>query len=491
MKKSAILFALVASFMMPLTAIHAVEVQNLRCEYLKDPLGIDAIKPRLSWVLEDDERGQKQTAYQILVASTPETLAKDQGDHWDSGKVAGDRSNHVDYAGKPLASQAACHWKVRVWDKNGRKSDWSKPALWTMGLLKPEDWTAKWIGYDAAEKLSPEEAADAQLLNLRGLGWHQVKDGKPGAVSCFRKSFEIAADRKVRRAVLVLYAYHFCEAAVNGTAIGSSAHWLRTARLDATKALHAGKNLVTLAVSHTDPYPPAVIGKLVVQFESGPDEIVPIDKTWKAAQSPADGWQTAGFDDSAWNEAASGGYTFGVQADLDRVPAPYLRKNFEVGGKVKRAMVYVTALGTYELRLNGKKVGNDVLTPGWPEFRKRVHYQTYDVTGQLQPGAKAGMPVTSPTCAGGNSMAATRVSLRNSWSRWRTGRRRWWRRMPTGRRPTAPSGTRISSSAVNTTRASRCPAGTRPDSTRAAGTQWTPVWRAADKRMSSLWWLPL
>ena len=385
--KKTLLLTLAASLLLPLSVIHAVEIQKLRCEYLKDPLGIDATKPRLSWVLEDDERGQKQTAYQILVASTPETLAKDQGDHWDSGKVAGDRSNHVDYAGKPLASQAACHWKVRVWDKNGRKSDWSKPALWTMGLLKPEDWTAKWIGYDAAEKLSPEEAADAQLLNLRGLGWHQVKDGKPGAVSCFRKNFEIAADRKVRRAVLVLYAYHFCEAAVNGTAIGSSAHWLRTARLDATKALHAGKNLVTLAVSHTDPYPPAVIGKLVVQFESGPDEIVPIDKTWKAAQSPADGWQTAGFDDSAWNEAAPGGYTFGVQADLDRVPAPYLRKNFEVGGKVKRAMVYVTALGTYELRLNGKKVGNDVLTPGWPEFRKRVHYQTYDVTGQLQPGA--------------------------------------------------------------------------------------------------------
>lgn len=143
--------------MIPLTAIHAVEVQNLRCEYLKDPLGIDATKPRLSWVLEDDERGQKQTAYQILVASTPETLAKDQGDLWDSGKVTGDRSNHVEYAGKPLASQAACHWKVRVWDKNGRKSDWSKPALWTMGLLKPEDWTAKWIGYDAAGKLSPKK----------------------------------------------------------------------------------------------------------------------------------------------------------------------------------------------------------------------------------------------------------------------------------------------------------------------------------------------
>jgi len=387
-----------------LAATHAVEVAGLRCEYLEDPLGIDVAKPRLSWKLQVSglksqpsmERGIKQSAYQILVASTPENLAKDQGDLWDSGKVVGDRSIQVEYVGKPLESGAECHWKVRVWEEKPETGNlkpekeavtkWSKPALWTMGLLKPDDWTAKWIGYDADGKLTPEEAADEQILNLKGLGWHQAKDGKPGEVSCFRKTFELPADRKVRRAVLVLYAYHFCEVAVNGTAIGSAAHWERTARLNATKALHSGKNVITLAASHTDPYPPAVVGKLVVQFESGPDTVVPIDKGWKAAQSSADGWQAADFDDSSWSEAQAGGYTFGVQADLDRVPASYLRKNFEVGSKVKRAMVYVTALGAYELRLNGKKVGEDVLTPGWTEFRKRVHYQTYDVTGELQAG---------------------------------------------------------------------------------------------------------
>ena len=88
--KKTLLLTLAASLLLPLSVIHAVEIQKLRCEYLKDPLGIDATKPRLSWVLEDDERGQKQTAYQILVASTAEILAKDQGDHWDSGKVAGE-----------------------------------------------------------------------------------------------------------------------------------------------------------------------------------------------------------------------------------------------------------------------------------------------------------------------------------------------------------------------------------------------------------------
>ena len=114
MKKTTLLLTLAASLLLPLRAIHAVEVENLRCEYLENPLGVDVAKPRLSWVLKDDERGQKQTAYQILVASTPEILAKDQGDLWDSGKISGDRSIQVEYAGKLLESQSACHWKVRV-----------------------------------------------------------------------------------------------------------------------------------------------------------------------------------------------------------------------------------------------------------------------------------------------------------------------------------------------------------------------------------------
>ena len=132
--KKTLLLTLAASLLLPLSVIHAVEIQNLRCEYLKDPLGIDAAKPRLSWIIKDDERGQKQTAFQILVASSPEILAQDQGDLWDSGKVACDRSVQVEYAGKPLGSQARCHWKVRVWDKDGKASAWSEPANFSVGL---------------------------------------------------------------------------------------------------------------------------------------------------------------------------------------------------------------------------------------------------------------------------------------------------------------------------------------------------------------------
>jgi len=151
-------FIFAALLLAPLAALHADEVANLRCEYLENPLGIDVPKPRLSWVIADrgqrsEDRGQRQAAYQVLVASTPELLAKDQGDLWDSGKVASDQSIQVEYTGKPLASRMQCHWKVRVWDKDGKASKWSKPAQWRMGLLKPEDWTAKWITMTVADGL--------------------------------------------------------------------------------------------------------------------------------------------------------------------------------------------------------------------------------------------------------------------------------------------------------------------------------------------------
>ena len=190
---------------------------NLRCEYRDNPLGIDAEKPRLSWVIEkrdqnagralanpekpgealtgmaegnSEVRDQKQSAYQVLVASTPELLAKDQGDLWDSGKVASDQSIQVEYGGKPLESRMLCHWKVRVWLKNdttdngqpttdnsspGQPTAWSQPAGWSMGLLKPDDWQAKWVkaGGDTSPWLRKEFALTA--VPERALAFVNVK----------------------------------------------------------------------------------------------------------------------------------------------------------------------------------------------------------------------------------------------------------------------------------------------------------------------------
>ena len=148
-----------------------VQVRQLRCEYLNDPLGIDVAALRLSWTLWSDQRGQRQTAYRVLVASSPERLGQQQGDLWDSGRVASDATLQVVYAGKPLGSRQACFWKVCAWDRDGQPSDWSQPVRWEMGLLRANDWTARWIGADL--EVDPGVAAES----LSGAQWVLV----PGA----------------------------------------------------------------------------------------------------------------------------------------------------------------------------------------------------------------------------------------------------------------------------------------------------------------------
>jgi alpha-L-rhamnosidase len=135
------------------SAVSALRPVSLLCEYLVNPLGIDAVMPRLRWVFESKpgERGRRQTAYQILVATSEAKLRAGQGDLWDSGKTESNQSAQVPYRGKPLQSRLRCWWKVRVWDEKGRPPAWSQPAHWSMGLLSPGDWQGDWIGSDIGQ----------------------------------------------------------------------------------------------------------------------------------------------------------------------------------------------------------------------------------------------------------------------------------------------------------------------------------------------------
>ena len=130
----------------------ALEPAALQCEYRVNPQGIDEPHPRLTWQVRSDQRGAKQTAYQILVASSAERLAQNSGDLWDSGQVASDRTVNIAYAGKPLDSRQPYFWKVRVWDGDGQ-ARWSEAAFWTMGLLQPTDWQADYISFRDASPL--------------------------------------------------------------------------------------------------------------------------------------------------------------------------------------------------------------------------------------------------------------------------------------------------------------------------------------------------
>jgi hypothetical protein len=166
----------------------ALSIERLRCEYVQNPQGIDVFGPRLSWVLNSEVRGQKQTAYRVLVASSAAKLAAEDADLWDSGKVDGDQTIHVVYQGKPLQTRMQCFWKVQVWDKDGKQSQSREEASWSMGLLKPCDWEAKWIAASGQAPLKPltphigyhsEMAASADTFKWVGfdLGEQRKIDG--------------------------------------------------------------------------------------------------------------------------------------------------------------------------------------------------------------------------------------------------------------------------------------------------------------------------
>ncbi|HOK77224.1 MAG TPA: hypothetical protein PLW35_05815, partial [Verrucomicrobiota bacterium] len=145
-----------------------VQVTGLRCEYNQNPMAVDAPTPRLSWIIEApaNQRGVRQTAWQVLVASSEDLLKQNKGDLWDSNKTPGDDSVNIIYAGKPVPSAQTVFWKVRVWDQNDQPSNWSAPARWTTGLLKASDWKAQWIGYDSEPADDPVKAKIGELLDL-------------------------------------------------------------------------------------------------------------------------------------------------------------------------------------------------------------------------------------------------------------------------------------------------------------------------------------
>ena len=380
------LAALLAGF----EAQAALPPVNLRCAERVNPLGIGDVAPRLTWQLQSSGlRGEAQSAYQVQVGS-----ATGMADLWDSGKVLSSETLDVRYAGQTLASGKKCFWQVRIYDGSSNVSAWSPAAYWTMGLLSPTNWTAQWIGYDAAYTVSAQETLNRTLFNASGINWVS----SPGQVaqgglhqSALRTRIILPAGQTITNAVMALYADNMCSAFVNGQQTTNLAlRWEATARMNVTAFLHSGTNVVALSATNTDAQESArVIGRLVVQFASGSISNFPVDTSWKAAQWPSGTWTQTNYDDSAWGTPDSLGTPWGTPAnnELARVPAPYLRKNFSVGQTVKRATAYVTAMGAYELHLNGQKVGNDVLTPGWTQFNKRVYYQTYDVTSLVQGGS--------------------------------------------------------------------------------------------------------
>jgi len=230
---------------------------DLRCNFWKNPLGIDVANPVLGWTIKamPQSRAMHQTAYQVLVATSPDLLKNDEGNMWNSGKVLSDRMGQIIYSGKPLQSSQKCWWKVKIWDEKDNASAWSKPADWTMGILNETEWKAKWISAAGAEK----------------------------------------------------YALKY-----------------ESARMD----FRLERDLPEFLAN-----------------KPNPDDI--------------------------------------------NYSSMLLRKEFMAETKLIRAVVHVCGLGQYELSINGSKIGDYILSPGWSDYRKTVLYDTYDVTLQVKEGNNA------------------------------------------------------------------------------------------------------
>ncbi|MFO7617984.1 MAG: glycoside hydrolase family 78 protein [Bacteroidales bacterium] len=292
-----------------------IEVTNLRTEYTENPVGIDVIRPRLSWETKANVRDVRQIAYDIKVATSPENLAKGSPLVWTSKKVMSTQSNQVEYGGPPLKSGERLYWSVRIWDNHYRISDWSKPAFWEMGLIKASDWKASWI-----------EPADA--------GGNIQDQPNP----YLRKSFRIG--KRIRSARLYISAHGLYQLEINGMKPND---WLFTPgwtsynkhlqyqTYDVTEQLQNGQNVIGVVLGNgwyrgpfswdnfTNYYGPStgLIAQMKIVYRDGSSELVVTDRTWKSGKGPVrmseiyhgelydarleiPGWSSPKFNDDDW-----------------------------------------------------------------------------------------------------------------------------------------------------------------------------------------------
>ena len=379
---------------------------ELRCEYLRDPLGIDVTQPRLSWKLaavDEDARGQRQRGYRVLVASSRALLDDHQGDLWDSGMVASDASVHVVYRGKPLTSGAECFWKVRVKDEDGILSRWSAPARWTMGLLDRDDWQAEWIGTDKTfERRRGSPPPDNDVPDP----W-------------LRKTF--ALDAKPERATVYIASVGYHELYVNGKKIGrevlspSVVNYRKRARYvtyEIADYLREGENVIGLwlGVSWSifpqykrpdKPQTPIVLAQAEIALPGGRTVRIATDRTWRTYPSPNTllgvwdfmhfggelydarkeivGWCETDFDDSAWDAVTVYAPALKLSAEMVE-PNRRIREIRPVAVEQTKPGVYCVDLGVnvsgfLEMDLRGE--------PGQTIEMKFSERSTTDMTHRL------------------------------------------------------------------------------------------------------------
>jgi alpha-L-rhamnosidase len=323
------------------TNLLSIHIVKTTCELNETPLALHTQSPRLGWEMASSVNGDLQTAYEVLVASTPEKINANSGDVWSTGKVVSGNSQFITYGGHELKSGRRYFWKVRVWDAKGKPSAWSKLSHFDMGLMSAADWDAQWIG--------AIRRADANLP----IGRKFHKYGMPKAQRAMWDSLaplakasivlrkEFGVDKKtVQRAMVYVAGLGQYELSLNGRKVGNSefaplwSDYDKTVyynAYDVTASLKSGANALGVLLGNGmynvtgNRYikfwgsfgPPTLKLKLVLEYADGAVHNIVSDQSWKYSQSPItfncifggedydatleqNGWNTPGFDSNHW-----------------------------------------------------------------------------------------------------------------------------------------------------------------------------------------------
>ena len=291
-------------------------VVDLRCEYQVNPMGVETAAPRLSWGMEADERGARQSAYRIEVASAADRLAEGEADRWDSGRVESDSSVLVPYGGARLRSRHKCWWRLHVWGEDGAELV-SEPAYWEMGLLHPSDWKAQWIAGDTPKihhdvaaapmfrKAFPlkKKVASARAY-VCGLGYHEFYlNGRKVSDAVLHPAFT-KYDARVLYTVLDVTDYLVNGDNVAGVIVGTGwydHHLKGNCRFFAAPWRDECKAVVQIEVTFEDGSRRRVVSDASWFYSSGPIVFdgVHSGEIYDAREEKA-GWNAAGYDGQDW-----------------------------------------------------------------------------------------------------------------------------------------------------------------------------------------------
>lgn len=358
---------------------------HLRCDCRHDPGAINSTRPLLSWVLPWKGRGQVQSAYQILVATSRALLVPNKANLLDTGRRFTSQSINVPYVAddaSPPAAGTRYFWKVRAWNQAGQVSGWSKVNHWREGLLSPADWhAAQWIGI----------RRPSAPMNLRRSSWIWYPEGSPAQAApvgtrYFRRNVKLPARRRLVSATATLTADNAFTLWINGHRAASGSNF-NTARIaQVTGLFNPGRNVVDVTAVNqgSSPNPAGLIADFHFVFAHGKPLSIRTDAHWQAARQPHRGWKPA---------MVLGRYGMGpwgrVGGPTAPQPAVYLRREFMLHAPVRRAVAYLCGLGLSKLYINGRLVTHNQLSPALSWYPKRCYYVAQNVTKLLRRGANA------------------------------------------------------------------------------------------------------